>query len=211
MFQPKYTITDRLLGQIKQINRLVFELNQQRFPAVVLFEFEKIARAVSSFASTSIEGNPLPLTEVKKILKSTPEHARDSQKEVLNYNQALLDLDKKLKSSPVSLSLGLILEIHRQVTQDLLPKHFSGCLRQLPVIVNDPKTRKTVYLPPDAKDVENLVKQLIQFVKDSSQKIDPLIVAGIFHKQLVVIHPFMDGNGRTTRLLTKLLLAKLGL
>ena len=41
--------------------------------------------------------------------------------------------------------------------------------------------------------------------------IDPLILAGIFHKQMVIIHPFMDGNGRTTRLATKVLLAEMGL
>jgi Fic family protein len=41
--------------------------------------------------------------------------------------------------------------------------------------------------------------------------VDPLILAGIFHKQMVIIHPFMDGNGRTTRLVTKALLAAMEL
>ncbi|MBL7078576.1 Fic family protein [Candidatus Shapirobacteria bacterium] len=211
MFRPKYTITNKLLSQIKQVNSLVIRLNQQRFPSLVLGEFEKIARAVSAFASTSIEGNPLPLTEVKKILKSKPEHIRESEKEVLNYNNALADLNRKLKSSKAQLSTKLILKIHKQVTQNLLPEYQSGQLRQQPVIINDPKTKKVVFLPPDVKDVEKLVKELIEFVKDNQSKIDPLIIAGVFHKQMVVIHPFMDGNGRTTRLATKLLLAKLGL
>lgn len=211
MFKPKYTITDKLLSQIKQVNKLVFELNQKRFPSIVLVEFEKNARAVSSYASTSIEGNPLPLTDVKKILKSKPEYVRDSEKEVLNYNNALVELNKKLGSSHAKISSTLILKIHKQVTCDLLPKHQSGHLRQLPVIVNDPKTRKTIFLPPDVKDVEKLIKELIEFVKNNQGKIDPLIIAGIFHKQMVIIHPFMDGNGRTTRLVTKLLLAELGL
>ena len=211
MFKPKYTITDKLLSQIKQVSSLVVNLNQQRFPDLILMEFEKIARAVSAFASTSIEGNPLPLTEVKKILKSKPEYIRNSEQEVLNYNQALIDLNKKLESSKIQLSSKLILKIHEQVTQNLLPKHQSGRLRQEPVIVNDPKTKKVIFLPPDAKDVEKLVKELIEFVKKNQATIDPLIIAGIFHKQMVVIHPFIDGNGRTTRLTTKLLLAKLGL
>lgn len=211
MFKPKYRITDKLLSQIKQVNSLVIELNQQRFPDLALLEFEKAARAVSVFASTSIEGNPLPLTEVKKILKSKPEYIRDSEQEVLNYNQALVDLNKKLKSSKAQLSLGLILKIHKQVTQNLLPKYQSGQLRQESIIVSDPKTRKVVFLPPKAKDVEKLIKELIEFVKKSQAKIDSLIIAGIFHKQMVVIHPFMDGNGRTARLVTKFLLAELGL
>ena len=211
MFKPKYTITDKLLSQIKQVNSLVIKLNQRGFPKLVLMEFEKTARALSAFASTSIEGNPLPLTEVKKILKSKPEYIRDSEQEILNYNKALIELNKKFKPSKTRLSLEAILKLHKQVTQNLLPKYQSGHLRQQPVIINDPKTKKVVFLPPGVKDVKKLVKELIEFVNKNQTKIDPLIIAGIFHKQMVIIHPFMDGNGRTTRLATKLLLAKLGL
>lgn len=211
MFQPKYTITDRLLENIKQISNLVNELNDRRFPHVVVVEFERIARAVSTYASTSIEGNPLPLTEVKKILKSKPEHIRDSEKEVLNYNKALQDLNERLEQGKVRLSLELILKIQRQVTVELLPAFESGHLRKQPVVVNDPRTRQTKFLPPDVEDVESLMKDLIEFVNSNRNKIDPLILAGVFHKQMVLIHPFMDGNGRTTRLATKVLLAEMGL
>ena len=211
MFQPKYSITDLLLANIKRINSLVSELNNRRFPHIVLVELEKTARAVSTYASTSIEGNPLPLTEVKKILKSKPIHIRDSEKEVLNYNQALQNLNEKLEKGQVRLSLDLILRIQKQVTEGLLPKFESGKLREKPVVVNDPQTRKVIYLPPDAKDIKKLAKDLIKFVNDNREKIDPLILAGIFHKQMVIIHPFMDGNGRTTRLATKVLLAEMGL
>ncbi|OGH16591.1 MAG: hypothetical protein A3C22_01290 [Candidatus Levybacteria bacterium RIFCSPHIGHO2_02_FULL_37_10] len=126
MFQPRYTISDRLLANIKRVNALVNELNNRRFPHVVLLEFEKAARAVSTYASTSIEGNPLPLTEVKKILKSKPAYIRDSEKEVLNYNQALQDLNQKLKKGQMRLSLDLILRIQKQITEGLLPKFESG-------------------------------------------------------------------------------------
>ena len=54
MFEPKYTITDNLLANIKRINSLVNELNDKRFPNVVLLELERVAREVSSYASTSI-------------------------------------------------------------------------------------------------------------------------------------------------------------
>lgn len=211
MFQPKYTITDGLLANIKRINTLVDELNNRRFPHVVLVELEKTARAVSAYASTSIEGNPLPLTEVKKILKSNPAHIKDSEKEVLNYNQALHNLNKKLEEGNVKLSLDLILKIQKQITNGLLPKFESGKLRDKPVIVNDPRTRQVIYLPPDAKDVKTLVEGLVEFISSNENVIDLLILAGIFHKQLVLIHPFMDGNGRTTRLTTKILLAEMGL
>ena len=211
MFTPKYTITDRLLGSIKRINSLINELNNRRFPHVVLVGFEKTARAVSTYASTSIEGNPLPLTEVKKILKSKPLYIRDSEREVLNYNQALQNLNEKLEKAQVKLSLDLILKIQKQITEGLLPKFEFGKLRERPVVVNDPRTRKVIYLPPDVKDVGKLIDDLIEFVSDNRNEIDPLILAGIFHKQMVIIHPFMDGNGRATRLATKVLLAEMGL
>lgn len=211
MFAPKYTITDTLLANIKRINSLVNELNNRRFPNVVLLELERTAREVSTYASTSIEGNPLPLTEVKKILKSKPEHIRASEKEVLNYNQALQDLNEKIEEDRVRLSLDLILKIQKQVTEGLLPVFESGHLRQQLVSVNDPRTRQVKYLSPDIKDVESLIKDLIEFVNSNRNKIDPLILAGIFHKQMVLIHPFTDGNGRTTRLATKVLLAEMGL
>jgi len=211
MFKPKYQITNKLLDQIKKINKLVIELNQKRFPDVVLVELEKSAREISSFASTSIEGNPLPLTEVKKVLKSKPKFIRDSEKEVINYNKALINLNKKLESKDHKLTLALILNIQKQVTQGLLPARQSGHFRKHPVIVRDPKTGKTIFLPPDYKDVKKLMTELVTFVHENKKAVDPLIIAGIFHKQMVIIHPFMDGNGRTTRLATKVLLAELGL
>lgn len=211
MFNPKYSITERLLANIKRINSIIYELNDRRFPKVVLVELERVARAISAHASTSIEGNRLPLTEVKKILKSAPEHVRDSEKEVLNYNKALEDLSDVFTKNETKLTLSFILSIQGQVTKGLLSETDSGELRQRPVVVNDPRIGQVVYLPPDVKDVETLVNDLLNFVDSQVMKIDPLIMAGIFHKQFVLIHPFMDGNGRTTRLATKVLLAKMGL
>jgi len=211
MFQPQYTITDRLLANIKRINASVNELNDKRFPNIVLLELERSAREVSTYASTSIEGNPLPLTEVKKILKLKPSHMRDSEKEVLNYNKALQDLNKQLEKETVTLSLPLILKIQKHVTNGLLPTFETGRLREKPVVVNDPRTGQAVYLPPDVKDVQPLMEDLVTFTNNNKENIDPLILAGIFHKQMVIIHPFMDGNGRTTRLVTKVLLAAMDL
>lgn len=211
MFQPRYAITDRLLASIKRIDSLATELNNRRFAHIVLVELERSAREMSSYASTSIEGNPLPLTEVKKILKSAPFHIRDSEKEVLNYNQALQELNKKLTEGRIKLSLEFVLKIQKQVMEGLLPKFEVGKLRGKPVAVNDPRSGQTVYLPPDAKDVKSLMEDLIRFINSNREKVDPLILAGIFHKQIVIIHPFMDGNGRTTRLSTKMLLAEMGL
>ena len=67
MFQPNYTITPTLLANIKRVTALVTELNSKHFSEVILLDFERKARGVSAHSSTSIEGNPLPLTEVKRF------------------------------------------------------------------------------------------------------------------------------------------------
>jgi Fic family protein len=209
MFNPHYTITHPLLENIKRIYSQVQNLNQRHFPNLVLVELQKTAEAVSAYASTSIEGNPLPLTDVKAILKNMPQNVRDSEREVLNYNEILKEINRKLEKGPISITLELILSIQKKVTNKLLPAHQTGKLRTDPVFVNDPRERQTIYWPPDAQDVQTLMNDLLRFV--DANKIDPLILAGLFHKQMVIIHPFMDGNGRTTRLVTKILLADMGL
>jgi Fic family protein len=211
MFKPIYSITNKLLANIKQINSIVFELNNRRFPEVVLYELERRAREISTYASTSIEGNPLPLTDVKQILKTQPKNLRSSEQEVINYNKVLEELNKNLKKDFVNFHLDLILSIHKKLVNKLVPKYQLGKLRVEPVFVNNPKTGKTVYWPPDHKDVPQLMNDLMNFIIRSKGAIDSLIIAGIFHKQFVVIHPFMDGNGRTARLSTKVILADMGL
>ncbi len=211
MFQPRYTITSALLANIKRITALVAELNQKQLSKVVLFELERKARSISAHSSTSIEGNPLPLTEVKRILKQAPEHIRDSEKEVLNYNRALVALNNLTGNKNAKFDLKLILGIQKIVTDGLIHKYRSGKLRQEPVFVNNPQTRQAIYFPPDHGVVPRLMEELFQYTRDNKAKIDPLIVAGIFHKRFVIIHPFVDGNGRTARLSTKVLLAGMGL
>ncbi len=211
MFNPKYTITNKLLANIKRISEIIVDLNNRNFSRVVLLDMERRAREISAYSSTSIEGNPLPLTDVKRILKNSPENARDSEKEVLNYNKALIELDALIKADKEVFNTKLILKIQQTITTGLIEKYRCGKIRQESVFVNNPKTRQTVYLPPDHQDVDRLLEELFFYLDKNKDVVDPLILAGIFHKQFVVIHPFVDGNGRTTRLATKALLAKMGL
>ncbi len=97
------------------------------------------------------------------------------------------------------------------VLDGLIDKKNIGKFRADPVVVNDPRKRKVVYMPPNASEVPGLMNDLVSYLEREYDAIDPLILAGIFHKQFVVIHPFMDGNGRTARLVTKYLLARMGL
>lgn len=211
MFAPKYTITNRLLENIKRITEIVSGLNNRHFSRVVLVEMERRARELSAYSSTSIEGNPLPLTDVKRILKNKPEFIRDSEREVLNYNRALIELNDAIKEGKISLNIDWLERIQKTITDALIEENRHGHIRKEPVFVNDPRTRKTMYLPPDHQDVVPLLKDLFTFLEENAQGVDPLILAGIFHKEFVIIHPFVDGNGRTARLATKVLLAKMGL
>jgi len=211
MFKPRYRITEKLLANIKRIAALVADFNSKRFPNTVVMALAKEARELSTFASTSIEGNPLPLTEVKRVLKNRPENLRDTEREVINYNRALEELDGLIRRGKAPLNLKLILRIQETVTKGLIAKSRCGRLRKEPVFVNDPRTGKTIYWPPDQKDVKDFMDNLIDYTNKKSGSVDPLILAGIFHRQFVIIHPFMDGNGRTARLVTKVLLASMGL
>jgi Fic family protein len=210
MVNFSYQLNSALLDNLVRIKNLVVELNDQQFPALVLARFEKDSRAISAHASTSIEGNPLPLTDVRRILKSQPSRIRDTEKEVLNYNTALEYLDTAVTRGE-SITQDLICTIQALVTNELIATNDHGRIRTEPVVVNDPKQRKIVYIPPNAPDVPALLGELLSFMEREKNNLDPLILAGIFHKQFVIIHPFIDGNGRTTRLLTKYILARMGL
>lgn len=211
----KYKITEKLLKTISDIHVQIHKFEHKKYSSVVLAEFDFTARSLSAFASTSIEGNPLPLTQVKKIIKNSPKQKRQTEIEVLNYNSTLVWLNQILKPKKNKLdekfNEKFTLQLHQNVMQNLLLKSKCGHYRNEPVFVNDPKLRKTIFWPPDHDDVRKLMTELFNFIHESINKIDPIILAGLFHKQFVIIHPFIDGNGRSVRLLTKSLLAMLGI
>lgn len=211
MFEPKYTITPTLLASIKRTAVLTAELNRKPMPPQVIVELERRAATLSAHTSTRIEGNPLPLSEVKRLLKLQPHTLRQTEREVVNYNAALRTLDTLIGKGPVTVTIRRILDIHKGVMKGLLEPYYCGRIRAEPVVVNDPRSGRIVYLPPDQQDVESLMKDLVSFIARNRNRLDPLLLAGIFHKQLVIIHPFTDGNGRTARLATKVLLAEMGL
>ena len=211
MFKPSYTITNKLLSNIKKISSIIIELNNRRFQEIVLYELEKKAREISTYSSTSIEGNPLPLTEVRRILKNRPKNLRNSEQEIVNYNAVLEELNANFLKQSIDFNIEFILYIHKKIVNNLVPKYQVGKLRREPVFVNNPKTAKTIYWPPDHADVPELMDDLLDFVIKNKNLIDPLIISGLFHKQFVIIHPFMDGNGRTARICTKVLLSDMSL
>lgn len=213
MQKLKYTITDKILSTIRQIVESMGKIKAADITGDNLVKLERQARVLSSFASTSIEGNPLPLTDVKKLLKNSPTQIRDTEKEVLNYNKALVYINKKVKAEKFKLSHEEINHIQAIVVDGLMENSEDiGKYRKRPVIIRDPRSANDVrFIPPDYKDVTPLMDGLINFINSSIGAIDPILLSGLFHKQHVIIHPFMDGNGRTTRLITTALLGVNGL
>jgi Fic family protein len=207
----KFKISNRLLKNLKEISVKANELENKKFPHPILAKYELSANCLSAYSSTSIEGNPLPLTDVKKIIKNRPSEIRKSEQEILNYNECLMWLNLEIREDKLEFDQRLIFQIHKTVMKNLMAKSQIGKNRNEPVFVNDPKQKKTVYWPPDHQDIPDLLRELLAFVKENENELDPIILAGLFHKQFVIIHPFIDGNGRTVRLATKVLLAKLGL
>lgn len=213
IWKPQYTISDKLLFTIREIGESIGEIKAQHLTHTALAKLELSARELSSYASTSIEGNPLPLTDVKRLLKVRKQSIRDTEREVLNYNNTLQALYKSVRQGSFELSVKTIERVQGQVVNGLMdnPSH-CGAIRQDPVIICNPrKLDEVVFIPPDAKDVQRLTKDLTDFINENVGKIDPVILAGVFHRQHVIIHPFIDGNGRTTRLLTTAILGETGL
>ena len=102
MFEPKFIIRPRLLRTIREIGETLGMIRASNLSDARLARLTHTARALSAHASTSIEGNPLPLTDVKRLLKQAPAQTRDTEREVLNYNRALEWVQARCFTSPFS-------------------------------------------------------------------------------------------------------------
>ncbi len=207
-WKPKYTITHRLIFTMRQIGEAIGAIRAVNLGSKRLAELEIEARAISTHASTSIEGNPLPLTDVKRLLKQDPAHIRDTEREVLNYNNALQAIYGQVRDGSFRLDMTTIEAVQGMVVDGLMRNPGEvGSVRQDVVVIRDPmKLDSVVFMPPDWKDVPRLLQDLVVFVNSQAGVIDPIILAGLFHRQAVLIHPFMDGNGRTARLVAAAIL-----
>lgn len=94
------------------------------------------------------------------------------------------------------------------MTKDLLKNpEYEGKFRDTRVFIGNLHTQKINYMPPDAYKVPYLVDELLDWLNNSTDEMYPVIIAGILHYELVRIHPFVDGNGRTSRLMATLILS----
>jgi len=207
MFKPNFQYTDKIVGELTQIaaaRELV--LNSPFIPKwEVSLRREAIIR--SAHSSTAIEGNRLSLEQVSDLAQGREIMAtRKDRQEVLNYLKVLQSIDKLTDGKKIT-EKG-ILKIHKMVTRDALENPSDcGVYRNRYVIVGNRLTGEVFFRPPSNEDVPKLMKALTVWLNSAeAQAFDPVIEAGIAHYEFVRIHPFIDGNGRTARVLATLIL-----
>lgn len=153
--------------------------------------------------STSIEGNPLSPREVTNIILGDSIPSTKSEREVKNYFDALNYVSVQAQKR-TRLTVELVQELHRRVMQDIEIKQ-PGRFRSSGVIVGHRNMSGLVikHKPPAHTEVgiKSRLLGLFAYLNRPSQ-LSPLILAGIMHHEIAYIHPFYDGNGRVTRLLT---------
>lgn len=206
MYSPKFTISNELLRKIADIEALRSQIDNSYILPEREIEMRYRASVEATHSSTSIEGNPLNLKQVEKVLIDGKELTRHqyAEIEVKNYKKAL-DWIEKCKNTKNTITLADILALHKIVTDKLLPEEKVGALRKNPIYITD-QNDDTVYDGPDISILNTEINELLAWLNESDD-IHPIIIAGILHFHFVSIHPFADGNGRTTRLVTNLYLA----
>jgi len=207
MFKPRFRYTNkivRLLTRISAAREVI--LNSPLIPRwEVALRREAIIHSVHS--STSIEGNRLSLEQVSNLARGREIMAtRKDRQEVLNYLNVLENIGKLIKGN--SIHEKDILDIHSMVTKDTLDNPGDcGVYRNRYVVVANRLTGEVFFKPPKNEDVPGLIKDLVKWINsEGAKELDPIIEAGMVHYEFVRIHPFVDGNGRTARVLATLIL-----
>lgn len=172
-------------------------------------EHPKVTKALEieyTYESNKIEGNTLTLQETALVVekgltvggKTMVEHL-----EVINHTQAI-DFIKELAQSQNTITERDILQIHSLILQGI-DKPNAGVYRKVPVIISGAKHR-----PPQPYLVPKQMEDLMLWYNENKDKLHPVELSAEMHERLVTIHPFVDGNGRTSRLLMNLILLQNG-
>lgn len=200
MIQVK--LTNEMLNRILSIEECRRQVGVCKLPLALSGKLRKMSKKKSSYASTQIEGNPLSEQQSNDAIDAKNRHFLRPEQEVRNYFAAL-EYSEQLLKKRVTFSFDLILKMQRQVVLGE-GKEKIGIRGPMPpgflFAVYDSKTHEPEYIPPMCDDIMPLLEELVEYVNQSDDH--PLIKAAVVHYQLVTIHPFEDGNGRTARILS---------
>lgn len=210
-FNPKFTITPKINKTLVEIERVRGFLDAVKLKDDWFADMQKKALILESHHSTHIEGTALSLEQAQSILegKKVKDVNRDDERELLNYKKAMDFVSKYLgKEDPVS--EGIVRKLHKILVKGVRGENADpGNYRKIQNYVVNSRTGEVVYTPPAPLDVPRLMREFTEWI-NKAKDISPILVAGIAQFQFVHIHPFIDGNGRTARLLSTLILYKTG-
>ncbi|AYD48897.1 Fic family protein [Arachidicoccus soli] len=189
---------------LSEIDSLKAELQQYRH-----LESEKVAKAFEleyTYESNRIEGNTLTLQETALVVekgltiggKSMQEHL-----EAINHSFAI-DFVKELVKSKTPFTETVLLDIHNLILKSINNEN-AGKYRNVQVLIGGAK-----HVPPQPYLVPKQMEDMFIWYNENKGKLHPILLAGELHERMVTIHPFIDGNGRTSRLLMNLVLLQNG-
>lgn len=199
----KVTLTNEILKYITEIDENRYVVSGIKMPGTLANRLRKNSKKKSSYASNRIEGNPLSERQANEVIeRDEHRHLLKPEQEIRNYFLALTYLEERAKEK-APFSRKLILEVQNYVMKGS-SKEKIGLRGAMPpgvlFAVYDSESGHPDYIPPEYSDVPGLLDDLVDYVNTTDDH--PLIVAATVHYQLVTIHPFEDGNGRTARLLS---------
>lgn len=169
--------------------------------------------------STLIEGNRLGILEAMRAARGELDRTTKAEIELVNYVDALNQLDRRLEADGLTFTEALFKDIHYEATKGLgtedgpFKPHHEGEWRDGEAGVFDPLTDTLVHEGSPQADVRPRMLALIDWVNrklENQIEWPAPVIAGVVHFNIVEVHPFADGNGRTARLLTTALLMRTG-
>ncbi len=192
-----------LKSLLKEADLLKKELNT--FRHLDSFRIAEALELEYTYHSNRIEGNTLTLQETELVVqhgltisgKSMREHL-----EAINHSDAIAFVHELVKSNK-TLTERQLLQIHQLVLRGI-DRENAGCYRKVQVRIGG-----SSHIPPDAWHVPVQMEELFRWYRSNAQ-LHPVVLAAEMHEKLVSIHPFIDGNGRTSRLLMNLILLQNG-
>lgn len=208
MFNPQFSISNKILTDISRIEAVEEVIKHS--PILPLWEkkFKEDAIVRAVFHGTHLEGNQLEKDEAMDILmgKEVVARPRDIQ-EIINYRKVIEFIDDEAKKQIEKITEQIILKMHRIIVHNILPDETLGQYRTKQVVIRNSETGEVTFRPPPALEVPFLMKEFVYWInKTTREDIHPLLKAGIVHHELVRIHPFVDGNGRVSRVLATLVM-----
>lgn len=175
----------------------------QLLPDVDFFLFMYICKDAAS--SSQIEGTQATMIDAIKAISKTSDTLPADVDDITHYIHALNYGLERLKNFP--LCLRLIKEIHQHLMKDVRSTHFSdpGNFRKTQNWIGGTSLQNAHFVPPPVHEMNQALGELEIFFHEVDDFL-PIIKAGIIHAQFETIHPFLDGNGRTGRMLITLFL-----